>query len=308
MRKRVYVNLDADEGIFFERELKYIKSRSYDVLYPELLARRLFPVASEADTGAATITYQSWDHVGMAKLIHQYSQDIPNIEITAKETTRKIYSEAVAFGYSLQEVRNARYAGKPLQQRKASAARRQVLYLENRLAFFGDPESDIPPFVGNSLFNQVTIPAGVSTNTEWDTKTPDEIINDVTLMTKTIRDVSNGVESPNTLLLPEAQYTQISTTPRSSTSDTTILTFLLNSNAWIQEIIPVYELKGAGAGGTDTMILYDKSPDKLTLEIPQDVEFLPPQEKGFMFEILTHARTAGVIVYYPKSVAQGDGI
>jgi len=305
-KARQFINLDADEGIFFERELKYIKANSYDVLYPELLARRLFPVDSSADTGAATITYQSWDHIGMAKLIHMYSDDIPNIEITAKETTRKIYSEGVAFGYSLQEIRNARFAGKPLEQRKANAARRQVMYLENQLAFFGDASTDIPGFIGAPNINQVTIPVGAGASTLWVNKTPDEIISDICAMVSSIRDVSNGVESPNTLLLPEAQYTLISCTPRSTTSDTTILSFVLASNAWISQIIPVYQLKGAGAGGSDTMMLYDMSPDKLTLEIPQDIEFLPVQEKGFMFETPVHARTAGVIIYYPKSVAQGD--
>ena len=303
-----FVNLDADEGIYFEKELEYLKAKSYDVLYPELLARRLFPVDSSADTGAATITYQTWDHVGMAKLIHQYAQDVPNIEITAKETTRKIYSEGVAFGYSMQDIRNARYAGKPLEQRKASAARRQVLQLENTLAFHGDANTDIPPFVNNPNFNQVTLGTGLVGDT-WADKSADEIILDICNMVSAIRDISNGVEAPNTLLIPEAQYTQLSCTPRSTTSDTTILNFVLQSNAWISEVIPTYELKLAASGGTeDVAILYDKSPDKLTLEIPQDVEFLPPQENGFMFEILTHARTAGVIVYYPKSVAQMDGI
>lgn len=307
--ERKYNNLDADEGIFFEKELESLKANSYDVLYPELLARRLFPVDSTADTGASTITYQTWDHVGMARLIHQYAQDLPNIEVTAKETTRKIYSEGIAFGYSMQDIRNARFAGKPLEQRKASAARRQMMQLENSLAFFGDARTDIPGFIGAPNINQVTIPAdGTGSSKLWSTKTPDQIIRDFGLMSTTIRDVSNGVEHGTTVLLPELQFGQISTTPRSSTSDTTILEFVLKTNPWIKEIIPTYELSGAGAGSTDTFMLYNRSPEKLTLEIPQDVEFLPTQEKGFMFEIPVHARTAGVIIYYPKSVAQGDGI
>lgn len=307
--ERKYNNLDADEGIFFEKELESLKANSYDVLYPELLARRLFPVDSTADTGAATITYQTWDHVGMARLIHQYGQDLPNIEVTAKETTRKIYSEGIAFGYSMQDIRNARFAGKPLEQRKASAARRQMLQLENSLAFFGDARTDIPGFIGAPNINQVVFPAdGTGSSKTWASKTPDQIIRDFGLLSTTIRDVSNGVEHGTTILLPELQYGQISTTPRSTTSDTTILEFVLKTNPWIQEVIPTYELSGAGAGSTDTVMLYNRSPEKLTLEIPQDVEFLPTQEKGFMFEIPVHARTAGVIIYYPKSIAQGDGI
>jgi hypothetical protein len=321
---RKFNNLDSDEGIFFSKELEFLKARTYDQLYPQLLARRLFPVDSSADTGAATITYQSWDHIGAAKLIHTYAQDLPNIEITAKEITRKIYGEGAAFGFSLQDIRAAKFAGKPLEQRKADATRRQMLQLENKIAFHGNsaqgvPGTDIPGFINAPNTTAVTIPDGAVDDTRWvdDTgaalKTPDQIIADVCLMSNTIRDTTNGVETPQTLLLPELQYGHISCTPRSSTSDTTILDFIVKSNAWIREVIPVYNLKdsapvSAGYEGEDCMILYDRSPDKLTLEIPQDIEMLPVQESALYFEVPVHARTAGVIIYYPKSIAQGNGI
>jgi hypothetical protein len=323
--KRQYINLDADEGVFFSKELEYLKARTYDRLYPELLARRLFPVDSSADPGASTITYQSWDHVGAAKLIHSYAMDLPNIDVTAKEITRKVYGEGAAFGYSLQDIRAARFAGKPLEQRKADATRRQMMQLENKIAFHGNdatlgvPGTDIPGFINAPNTTSVTIPDGDTPDTRWlddagaALKTPDQIIADICLMSTTVRDTTNGVETPNTLLLPEAQYGHISCTPRSSTSDTTILNFVLQSNAWISEIIPVYNLKDAAPAsgsyeGQDCMILYDRSPDKLTLEVPQDFEMLPVQERALYFEVPTHARTAGVIIYYPKSVAQGNGI
>lgn len=310
---RTFINLDADEGIFFEKELEQLKSRTYDVQYPMLLARQLFPLDSTTDTGAATVTYQTWDHVGMAKLIHSYATDLPNVEVTAKETTRKIYGEGIAFGYSIQDIRAARMAGKPLEQRKADAARRQLLQLENSLAFDGDAATDIPSFITNTNFNQVTPVDGAGGFTTWSSKTPDEIIADVTLMTTAIRDISNGVEAPNTLLLPEAQYTLISTTPRSSTSDTTILNFILGSNAWVQTVLPVYNLKdkapsNAAYDSEDVACLYDRSPEKLWLETPQDVEMFAAQEKGLMFEVPAHMRTAGVIVAYPKSIATLYGI
>lgn len=316
--KRAFINLDANEGIFFERELEAIKARSYDVQYPELLARRLFPIDSSADTGAEYITYYTWDHVGMAKLIHTYAEDLPDVALTAKKTRREVYGEGVSFSYSLQDVRAARYSNKPLEQRLANAARRQMLSLENKLAWHGNSASgiegtDIPPFINNANTIAVTIADGAGGTTDWGSKTPDEIIADLTQMTSSIRDVSNGVESPRRLLLPEDQYTLIATTPRSSTSDTTILNFILGSNPWINEIVPCYELKDAAPvsasyDSEDCAILYDPSPDKLTLEIPQDVEFLPVQEQGLKYKTPVHARTAGVIIYYPKSVAQANGI
>lgn len=307
-KKLVFTNMDANESIFFQEELEHVKSRSYDVKYPELLARRLFPLNQEVDSGAESIAYETYDHVGAAKIIHSYANDLPALEVSGKKTVRLVYSEGISFGYSLQDIRNAQMAGKSLTNRKANGCRRQMLSLENRLAFHGDSTTDIPGFIGAVNINQVSIPNGDTASPLWSSKTPDEILADVALMVDAIVDGSNGVEHPNTLLIPIAHFTLISTKPRSSTSDTTILEFLLKSNAWIREVIPVYELKGAGAGGVDTMMLYDRDPEKLTLEVPQDVEFLNPQEKALYYEVPVHARTAGVIIYYPKSIAQGDGI
>lgn len=306
---RIFTALDADLTMFFSRELEYIKAKTYDVQYPELLARRLFPVDSSADPGASTLTYQSYDHLGIAKIIRSYANDLPNVSVVGKEFVRRIYSLGVAYGYSIQDIRAARYAGKPLEQRLANAARRQYMYAENQLAFFGDATTEIPSFVNNANINSVTIKLNAAGSSKlWINKTPDEIIEDVSDLVSAIRDVSNGVETPNTMLLPEAQYTLIATTPRSTVSDTTILEFILKSNPFISEVIPVFNLKGTATGGLDCAIVYDRNPDKLTLEIPQDFEQFPVQEKGLMYEVPCHARTAGVILYYPKSVAQGNGI
>ena len=308
-----YTNLDADEGIFFEKELEAVKAKSYDVQYPALKARSIFPLDSTTDSGASTVTYQSYDHIGMAKLCANYAMDLPNVEISAKETTRKVYGGAVAFSYSIQDIRAAAMAGKPLEARKAEAARRQLLQLENKLAFDGDSSTDIPSFITNANFNQITPVDGAAGTTTWSTKTADEILADVQQMASTIRSVSKGVEMPDTLLLPESQYALIASTPRGSSSDTTILEFLLASNPWVQEVIPVYNLAGkapvsAAYDSEDVAILFNKSPEKLWLETPQDVELLSPQSKGLSFEVPGHIRTAGVIVAYPKSVATYYGI
>ena len=38
-----------DASVFFARELDYVKSQSYDVVYPKLTALNIFPVSSEVD-------------------------------------------------------------------------------------------------------------------------------------------------------------------------------------------------------------------------------------------------------------------
>lgn len=310
------INLDDATTIFFARELEYIKARSYDVEYPALKATQLIPVSSEADPGAEVITYQQYDKVGMAKIISNYADDLPASDVKGKEFTARVRPIGSSFSYNIQEIRNAQMAGKPLEQRKANAARRSVEQKINKIAWFGEEEYGLQGFVDNPNVTRVKVADNDdSTSTKFEDKTPDEILKDMNDLANNIVDLTNGVEMPNTLLLPIKQYTHIASTARSKNSDTTILEYFLMNNPFIDTVEWVNELKGAGVGidgviaaGEDVMIAYDRNPDKLTLEIPQDYEQFAPQERNLAFVVNAHARTAGVIIYYPLSVAIAEGI
>ena len=51
-----------------------------------------------------------------------------------------------------------------------------------------------------------------------------------------------------------------------------------------------------------------EDPMKLTLELPMPFEQFAPQQTGMEYQIPCHAKCGGVIVYYPASIAYGDGI
>lgn len=300
---RPLTNLDAAESAFLMRELEHIKSKTYDKVYPELMARKLIPVSSDAGPGAEAITYRMFDSVGVAKLVADYATDLPKADAHGEEKTSPVRSLGVAYGYSLQEIRAARHANRPLTDKKASAARRAFEQALDDIAALGNAESGL-----KGLLNHPNVPVGTLA-APWEGKTPEEIVADISQQVGAIRDLTNGVESgPFTILLPDKQYTQIATTQNSTASDVTILEFVLKSNPWVAEIAPWWRLKGAGAGGTDRMVIYTRHPDKLTLEIPQDFEQLNIQEKSLYYEVPCHGRIGGVIWYYPLSARYVDGI
>ena len=144
-----FLHLDADESIFFARQLEFVKAKTFDVRYAALKARTLIPVTNAAGPGAATITYEQHDQVGIAKIIASYGDDLPRADIKGREFTGRVRSLADAYGYNLQEIREAQMAGKPLQQRKADSARRAVLQLENTIGFFGNTEHSLVGFFNN---------------------------------------------------------------------------------------------------------------------------------------------------------------
>jgi len=309
--KQKYINLDSNESIFFERELEKVKSQSYDVKYPELkLANgEIIPIDTSAGPGAETVTYRQYDQVGLAKIIANYADDLPRADVKGAEFTAKIKSIGAAFGWNLQEIRAAQMVNRPLEQRRANAARRAHMQEINRIAFSGDAVCGLQGLNDNPNITEVVIPAdGTGASKTFASKTADQILRDLNNLANTVFSVSKGVEVPDTVILPLAQYSLIASTPRSANSDKTILQFFLENNPFIKNVTWLNELDGAGAGGVDRMFAYRRNPDALTLEIPQAYETLPVQERGLEFVVPTHSRCGGVLIYYPLSITFADGI
>lgn len=305
-----HTNLDADESIFFSRELEHVKSKSYDKKYPQLKARTLFPVSSDAGPGARTITYEQYDAVGIAKIISSYADDLPRADIKGKEFTSVVKSLGSSFGYSIQEIRESQMAGKSLTERKANAAKKAILTREDQIAFSGDAATGILGFLNNPNIPLVVLPAdGTGASTTFASKTPAQILRDLNAVSNSVVEVTNEVEQADTMLLPTKQYNYIKSTPWATNNDgKSILKQFLENNEYIKDVFSVPRLKGAGAGGLDRLAVYKRDPDVLTLEIPQDFEMFEEQARGLEYIVPCHSRIGGVIVYYPLSCAFADGI
>jgi len=149
--------------------------------------------------------------------------------------------------------------------------------------------------------------------TEFVNKTPDQILFDINDGFTDIFETTKMVEQGNTLLLPPNQWSFISSTPRSANSDTTILMYIVQNSPYINsadDIIPCNEMAAANNPllSTDAMVFYDRSPDKLQLEIPVELELLPVQQKNLEFVIPGRSRLAGLNIYYPLSLNIVTGI
>lgn len=302
------VNLDADESVFFLRQLEHIQTKLLEIEYPEYKARAILPIDTEADPADERITYRMYDKVGSAKLIRDYSRDLPRVDVLGKEYTAIVQSLGDSFGYSIQELRAARKTGYPLEARKANAAKEAALREENRLALFGDSDAGLVGFLAHPNATQLLVPAdGTGGSTLWKDKTPEQVLRDLNNVTTLAVDLTNGVEIPDTLLLPIAAYTLVSTKKLGIESET-ILSFFLKASPYVKNVETLVELKGAGNGGTNRAVCYKRDPMKLAMQIPQDFEMFPPQEKGLEFEVPCHSRFGGVIVYKPLSIVYADGI
>lgn len=315
MLKNKSMNLDANESIFFERELESIKKKAYEKEYPKLKGIEIFPVSREAGIADESIVYRFYDKRGVAKIIANYADDIPTSEVTGEEFTSSIRGIASGYEYNLLEIRAANQTGKPLKQKKADSARFSNDVKVNDIAFFGDEKYKLYGLLNNPNVTAGSVRAGATSgNLKFEEKNPDEILYDLNMGVTDIRDLTNGVEEPDTLLLPVKQYGIVTSTYRSSGSDMTILEAFLKANPnitrveWVAELKDVATLPSGDTGPKDCMVFFERDIDKLSLEIPQDWEQLAPQPSNYAFKVPCHSRCGGLLIYYPLSVNIVEGI
>lgn len=302
------MHLDANESVFFKNQLEHIKTKTYDVKYASNKALGLFPVSTEAGDTATEITWRQYGKLGMAKMIADYATDFPRVDVYGTEKTIKVFDIGASYGYSIPEIRRAAMAGVPLEQKRANAARQAIDNKLDYIGLFGDAAHGINGFINYPGITEFTITSGVAGNT-WAKKTADEILADMFGIVEAVLTSTNGIEKPDTMLLPLDQYLLISRKRIATDSEgKTVLKYFLENSPYIKRIEWLSELKGAGSGGKDRMMVFANDSDHVTLEIPLPFEQFDAQQKGLTYEIPCLARVAGVIVYYPASVAYCDGI
>ena len=305
------LNNDAadSESVFFAKELEHVKSKTYDEKLPNLSAMKLFPISTEADAGADSIAYDRYGSTGVAKLVSNYADDLPRADVKGERVVVKVHQGGTAYGFSTQEIRAAKMKGLPLSARKAISARRAADTLINKLAFKGDKATGIVGVLDNPNISSV-VPKGdgASSSTKWEDKTPEQVLRDMNQAVTAIVDITNGVEIPDTIVLPLKQYAFISNTIVPDTGGESILTNFKKNNPYIKNIEQAVEMKGAGTGKTDVMLVYRKDINAVSLEIPLMFNQLAPQFRNLEYTVPCEFRTAGVIVYYPLSMATMAGI
>lgn len=301
-------NIDANESAFFKRELEVVKSKTFDVKYKPNVAFSLFPISSE-NPAAEVITWRQFSRVGMAKMVSDYAQDFPRVDIYGVEYSVKPKDIGDSYGYSIAEIRRAAMAGLPLETRRAEAARRAIEDKLNYVAFNGDSATNLKGFFNYSGITEYTVASGGTGGTKtWSTKSADQILDDMNGIVHGVVSATNGIEQPDTMLLPLEQYNLITTKRLGTDSDTTVLEYFLKTNRYIKRVEWVTDLKTAGDGGTARMMVYVNDADHLNLEVPLMFEQFEADKKGMSYSIPCMARTAGLLIFYPASVAYSDSI
>ena len=300
--------LDSDESVFLARQLTHIRTQTLTVKKAPLNAFRVFPVQTDIPSGAETAIQYVYDSVGMAEIISNYADDLRRVDVVAREQAVKVFCLGDAYGYNYREVKNAQFAGKNLNALRAQQAKRAIDLKINKIAWSGDKEHNITGFLDNKNITVVTLTGdGSDSATKLSSKSPDNVIRDINNIIDAIPAATNEVEQANTVLLAPSVYRHLAETPRSATSDTTILEFLKAEHPEITRWMKVGELKGAGTDGSDMVIAGYFDPMYVKLEIPTRFNQLPVEQRNLEFVVNCVAEAVGVTVTMPLAFAKAQG-
>lgn len=305
-----HINCDDDQLVFFKGQLEHVKAQAYDIKYPNLRATEIFPISTDAGPAAESIAYEQYDQTGVNKFISDFADDLPRSDVKGKKFSILVQSIGGCYGYSIQEIRASAMARKPLLQMRATSARRSCDNLIERIAFFANGAATWAGLTGILYHPNVTKTA--ATNGSWATATAAQMVEDVNVAIQSVITLTNGMEAIDTVALPLQHYGILATTQNSSASDKTCLEFLKMVNPGVA-FIPLYALGSVtnprtGSGTTNVMLLYRRSSEALTLELPIPYEQFAAQPRNLAVVVPTHARVAGFNIPYPLSVAVIDGI
>lgn len=313
------LRLDAADnaGIFFAKQLAYVKSKAYDKEFPELTGLKLFPQTSEVDEGAMYMEYYSYEPVGFADIIANYASDLPRVDVKGTPHRAEIVGIGNSYGYNVQELRACRRNAllgtmKPLDAARAEAARRAYDIKINHLIWHGDEKTGIIGVLssGNNI-PVYTLTNGAGGKVDWASKTADEIAADVAGMLNYIDTLTQGVEHPDSWAMPNDLYTSLNLRRIDGTGES-VLSYIKNHTPQIVNWEVAGELSKSNTDynstGKNIGLLYTKDAEKMAHEVPLAFLQHAPQERNLEMVINCEGRDAGMVIPYPLSACLVYGL
>ena len=297
---------------FVQSQTTYVEAQVNQTIYPGIQYPDLIPVDTSAPEMATTVTYYGGDKFGSADWINGNADDIPLAGTLRQQFQTAVYTAGIGYGWGWEEVERARMLGTSLQADDAMAAREAYENFVDNIALWGDTTKSFQGFLTNS---GVTPGSAVTGAWGGGVTTTDEVLGDINAAIIASATATLQTAMADSLLLPVAKLQYLASTPRSSTSDTTLLEFIQRTNVYTATtgrplfIRGVRGLETAGAGSTNRMVTYRRSPQVVKLHIPMTHRFLPVHRTGVLNYVVPGVfRLGGVDIRRPKEVQYTDGI
>jgi len=294
---------DATSAIL-SQELEALETTVYETFYAETKGRTFVPVNNQY-SGADTISYKMWDRFGMAKAIANYADDVPMVSITANKTSITPKPYAIGYQYSIQDLKNAAFAGIPLDTMDAQAALQGFEILVDDVALMGDDEFGL-----TGLMNNANVPTVSPDTGDWTTTaTALQVLQDLEKLVQSVAINSKGIFQANAMVMDHSTYMLLDRIFFSADNTVSVMAEFKRKHPEISVDYSARDSMSTNdtAGTGPRIVCYYKNPMVLELFIPDEYSFQPAQAKGLAFVVNGYGTTAGVGVRYPFAMAYMEG-
>lgn len=316
MRQNTFDASPSAAMSFLISQRTHIETKVYETKYPDVTYAELIPVDTSAPEWAPIVAVASVDARCELAFVGPNSNDINRADVGYKLGTHPVQTAALGYGYSLEEINQARLMNMNLSADKAAAAMRIAEQGLNKLAYLGNGEAGY-----QGLFNTSTVSVAAAGSTiaalvagATDVAGAQAVVTffqqriDVVYVTNT-----NTTFAPTHILLPPAQRNLLSSAILPFGGNMTLLQYLeanlVSGRSGRVQFVPDLSLKGAGAAGVDRMMVYTRSEETVKFHLPMGFNFQAPyQDTALSWFIPGILRTGGTEIRVPKAHAYFDGV
>ena len=308
-------HLDAATNLFLSRELLFTLPKLLKVIHGQKNARLLFPINRSVPVGAQSYKWEQEEDFGTAAWVTGHGAGIPTVNSNTEELISQVGSFATEAIWTMDEIRAAAFANRPLNARYARAARLAALQFENEVVFNGDTTRNILGVLsGNALTG---IPEAAATNGTWTVATQadvDNILEDMFDIESDVQTQSLQNYAATRLVIPLAEFQLISKTKAVLTDGAmeTIKEVALRNFTSIREIVPAEEFAANNHPAIDAanpiMMAYEPGPDNMEMVVPMELLQHAPERVKLSTSVIYEQSTGGMSIYRPLTASIRTGI
>ena len=215
--------------------------------------------------------------------------------------------------WTLEDLRRAAFTGVSLDSETVKAASEGAMDHIEQVGLLGDETVGFKGLVNHDEILTDTTPATMEASTAQELV---ELLNKKigSIVEQSAEVVGRIIRKELTIYLPIAQYNRVTTLGYGDNADKTVWGYVKKNNPWTartgQEVklASVAELKGAGAGGSDRMLIGFKDKRIMEMAMPISPRVITTINEGFVVKAPMEYKISGLNVKRPTTMRYVDGI
>jgi len=320
---------------FLISELTTVESEVLRQPYPQITYPEIVPVDTSAPEGIEGIAFKTLDWAGEPAPLSDKGNDFPLVSLAAGIGLVQVHTWALGYEYSLIELKkaaalavNSRSSAIDLLVEKPAAARLATEQWLNKTAYLGDTRNGL---LGAGLVNYPTVPVTTTGSLIGGAnQTIDQIIagSDANVAAAQLLALFNNAYlrvyitqtntnyMPTHFLIDPITLGKLASYRIPNTTDT-LLSYLernigkmggTSNGAGIQ-FVPLLQLLGAGAGGSNRFMVYTRNPQIVKFHLPMPFQLQAPETaNNITWQAAGLVRTAGTEIRVPAANLYVDGV